>query len=156
VTGTSDINLLDVSTTPVRTVQLVANQFVAQSFELFTADSSHGLYYQFDPPAFNPRLYAGSFERGARAVSSGAPTEFAHFALKGTDVAYSDNLNGTGSDLFDIHDVMVADVGAPQITPRVAAGGVYNLFFVTADRRAIIYTSDADPRSPGLFVKRVR
>lgn len=154
--GTSDINLVDISKTPARTVQLTANQFVAQSFELFTADSSHGLYYQFEPPAFNPTLYAGSFAGGARKVSSGAANEFVHFALAGTDIVYSDNLNGTGVSLFDVHDIMRADVGAAQITPSVAAAQVYNLYFVTRDRRAIVYTSDADPRSSGLFIKRVR
>ncbi|MFP2924935.1 hypothetical protein ACLESO_06905 [Pyxidicoccus sp. 3LG] len=155
-TGLANIFLVDVTQPSPVPVQLEADLRAAASFELFTRNSSHALYYTFDLNTGGNTLMAGSLSGGARKISSGARTEFAHFALTGSQVAYSDNLNGTGTDMFDKHDIMLADVGAKQITPVALAKGAYNLFFPTPNHRAIVYTSDANAASTGLFVARTR
>jgi len=154
--GTTNLFLVDVSQVPPMPLPLQSDPVVLQSFELFTSDSTHGLYYKFDPTTGGLTLFAASLAGDNRAVSSGAPTEVEHFALTGSLVAYSDNLVGTGIDLLDKTDIVLADVGAAQIAPVTLAPEAYNLFFPTADRRAIVYTSDHDPNDSGLFIVRTR
>src|SRR5262249_12129014 len=117
---------------------------------------SHALYYTFDVTTGGSTLFAASLAGDNRQVSSGAPTEFEHFALAGSLVAFSDHLDGTGVDLLDRNDIVLADVGAAQIAPVTLAAGAYNLFFPTPDRRSVVFTSDHDPAATGLFVVRVR
>jgi hypothetical protein len=151
-TGLTTLFLVDIAHTPPAPLQLQASTIAAQSFELFTRDSSHALYYTFDVTNGATRLFAASLAGDNRQISSGAPTEFAHFALTGSLVAFSDNLVGTGIDLFDRNDIVLADVGATQIAPVTLAVQAYNLFFPTHDRRAIVFTSDHDPAATGLFI----
>lgn len=149
-----DMNLLDLSQSPPRSIHL-ADPGSTTPYELFTTDSSHALYYVFDPTTGNPTLFAASPAGDNRAVSSGDANEFENFSMTGTLVAYSDHMIGTGIDLFDRHDIQLADVGAGEIAPVTLAAGAYNLFFPTPDRRSLVYTSDAGPET-GLFLLRVR
>jgi hypothetical protein len=155
-TGLPDMNLVDVTAPQPSQVQLQPVGQALTAFETFTADSSHALYYKLDGVTANSTLFAASLDGDNRQVSSGTPTEFVFFAVRDTDVVYSDHMNGTGIGMFDLHDLFLADVGAAEIAPRLLAGQVYNLFFMTRDRRWVLYTSDSDPLGSGLLAVRAR
>jgi hypothetical protein len=155
-TGFTDLNLVDVTANPPAVQNLQPIGRGQPAFEMFTADSSHALYYMVDGVSPNSTLFAASLAGDNRQVSSGTPTEFVFFGLRDSEVVYSDHMNGTGIGMFDLHDLMLADVGADRIAPRLLAGQVYNLFFPTRDRRWVLYTSDSDPHGAGLLAVRAR
>ena len=157
VNGTvTDSLRVDATATDAAPIASSADPVSLPAFEIATRDSRFNLFHVFAPDAFvASTLHAGN-DRGETWQVSNGQTALGVFGLTGSKIAFADNVT---AGLFDGNvtatgDLVIADVAARR-PPRTLARGARALFFVTASRDAIVYTSDADPAGPGLFARRI-
>jgi hypothetical protein len=154
-TGLTDLVLLDTGKTNQTPVRVEDSPAVTFAWENATRDSSHLLYYTFEPATGALALFAAARDGARRQLNQG-PTGFIHFGTRGSDVAYANNATGGENGFFATTDIEVVDVAAAKLSPVTIAREAYIQFFPARDRGSIVYTSDADPDATGLYVARAR
>jgi hypothetical protein len=142
-TGWTDMYL--VSTTPVAgdaggsVTTLTSMTNGANFFDAFTADNSQALFFTpIDTNGVAPFLHLPLPPTGAPATVS--MTGWVEFPTTGTKVVYSDNwAMGCSGGCADIKGVDVATTAAPTTLVTKADAN----FFVTADKKTVVYSWNA-------------
>ena len=151
-TGLRDVVIADITDRTPTPVRLASESLCGSSFEIFTQDSTHALYYCLDPATGVFSLFAGSLDTAPHRISSGA-TEFQHFGVAGSTIVYADN-----SDFAAVpftFDLKLADVADPDHQTEVVTTASTN-FMVTENRRVVVYSRDVASAPAGVYLSRLR
>ncbi len=152
-----DLFLVDTTHAPSPLVHLQQDAECGPSFEPFSADSKHALVYCSDPRTAIA-LFDASSSGVVRPLSVGSAEDGVNFAVEGSTITFADNLEHSPADqdLSATVEIKKVDLDAATLAPTTLVHRAYALYFPSGDRKRIVFSSDDDPSSSGLFVMPVR
>jgi hypothetical protein len=154
----TDLQMLDVRTGASVTLDGLSE--TSQADEIFTADSTHALWWgPINRRTFQGALQAGDRTGAVRQVSED-DTVINTLAATGSVVSYNDHItfdsNPFGTFLLSNGDIHVADVNRPDATRRLIATQAHQVYFPSHHRLGLVYTTDATGVAPGLYLASAR
>lgn len=154
-TGLTSVDLTDASQAPSPVVHLEAGH-CGSSFELFTRDGAHALYYCIDPNTGLVSLRTGGLDGVTRTLSTGNASDFQHYGLKGSRLLFSDDVVANDPLWLNWQTALKVTDAARKDAPTTVVTSAYANFFVTPERDAVVFTSDVESGGAGLYVRSVR
>ena len=150
-TGLATVNLVDASRAPAPLVPLETSATCGQSFELFTLDTRRALYYCLDLSTGAASLRSGGLDGVVRTLSTGDAGDFQHYGLSGTRLVYADDLVITGPLWLEWSVSLKVTDAARDDAPVLVVPEAMANYFVTPDRRTLVYSSTTAAGGPGLY-----
>lgn len=157
--GLSDLWIANLNNGGGAAIETTANTFIPGGFvsggPLFSSDSKFTLYARVDDLATGATSLVAAGPNGK--VSLGSPNFYTHDRLRGSVIAFSENLNFDPNDIFNsTADLKLVDLSQPNRTLRMVAPQAYTIFLPARRGRELAFTAATGKQGAGLYVIRAR
>ncbi len=157
--GLNDLWIANLNNGGSTAIESAANTFIPGGFvssgPLFSSDSKFTLYGRVDDLNTGSSSLVASGPNGK--VALGSPGFYTHERLRGSVIAFSENLNFDPNDIFNsTADLKIVDLSRPDRTMRMVAPQAYTIFLTVNRGRELAFTTAKGTQGAGLYIIRAR